>query len=177
MLISPRGLTLNVRYLAVAVLTSIALANAAAGQENAKPVPRMSINVTSSAFQSGGRIPDRFTGDGQDVSPSLLISDVPDGAKELALICDDPDAPSTQPWVHWVIYKIPGAMRNLPEGISRVEKPVPPAGVLQGKNSWRGIGYRGPAPPAAELRIIITSRSTHSTQTWGYPPGWIRRAS
>jgi Raf kinase inhibitor-like YbhB/YbcL family protein len=112
-----------------------------------KGVPKMSINVTSSAFGSDARIPDRFTGDGQDVSPSIAIQDVPAAAKELALICDDPDAPTPQPWVHWVIYKIPPQTRNLPEGIAPVEKPVPPAGVLQGKNSWRGIGYRGPAPP------------------------------
>lgn len=110
----------------------------------------MSITVLSSAFAEGERIPKPFTGDGQDVSPPLRWEGIPDGAKELALICDDPDAPTAEPWVHWVIYKLPAALRELPQGVpvgARLEKPV---AAMQGRNSWnagRTIGYRGPAPP------------------------------
>jgi len=110
----------------------------------------MSITVTSSAFAEGERIPKLFTGDGQDVSPPLRWEGIPDGAKELALMCDDPDAPTAEPWVHWVIYKLPASLRELPQALaagSRLEQPIT---ALQGRNSWTGgrtIGYRGPAPP------------------------------
>jgi len=105
--------------------------------------------IKSKAFSDGQEIPRKYTGDGQDVSPPLAWSDLPAGTKELALICDDPDAPTPQPWVHWVIYKIPADAMGLAEGIPQQEKLTQPAGVLQGKNSWPSgnIGYRGPAPP------------------------------
>jgi Raf kinase inhibitor-like YbhB/YbcL family protein len=65
------------------------------------------------------------------------------------LIVDDPDAPIAEPWVHWVIYKIPGSATGLKEGIPRQEKLDDPKGALQGKNTWPSgnLGYRGPAPP------------------------------
>ncbi|RME38625.1 MAG: YbhB/YbcL family Raf kinase inhibitor-like protein [Planctomycetota bacterium] len=107
----------------------------------------MSITVESPAFTNNEPIPRRYTGDGDDVSPQLTWSDVPVQAKELALIMDDPDAPTPQPWVHWVIYKIPAAALGLPEGVETTESPSVPVGALQGKNSWGQIGYRGPAPP------------------------------
>ena len=72
---------------------------------------------------------------------------VPSGTRELALVCDDPDAPSREPWVHWVIYKISPETKELPEGLTATEKPATPAGAVQGKNSWKTVGYRGPAPP------------------------------
>jgi Raf kinase inhibitor-like YbhB/YbcL family protein len=68
----------------------------------------------------------------------------------LALICDDPDAPTTEPWVHWAIYKIPADVKSLPEGVPRKSRLKEPAGAMQGKNSWpasEAIGYRGPMPP------------------------------
>ncbi len=111
----------------------------------------MTIQVTSSAFAQGHPIPRKYTGEGDDVSPPLAWSGVPDGAKELALICDDPDAPTAEPWVHWVICKIPPASKGLSEGVPRKARPKEPAGALQGKNSWPAggdnVGYRGPMPP------------------------------
>jgi len=107
----------------------------------------MSIKIESPVFQAGQPIPKRFTGDGEDVSPQLLWSGVPLSAKELALICDDPDAPTPKPWVHWVIYKIPPNTPGLPEGVEAAPDPELPADANQGKNSWNTIGYRGPAPP------------------------------
>jgi len=107
----------------------------------------MTVTVESQEFSSGQAIPARFTGDGEDVSPRLTWSGVPSGTKELALICDDPDAPTSQPWVHWIIYKIPGDARALPENVAKTERPTEPAGAVQGKNSWGRIGYGGPAPP------------------------------
>jgi Raf kinase inhibitor-like YbhB/YbcL family protein len=104
------------------------------------------MQLSSPAFKHGSRSPTKYTGDGDDVSPPLEWHQAPVGTKEFVLICDDPDAPTPQPWVHWVLYRIPAAATALPEGVS------PSAGVfgVAGKNSWKTgktIGYRGPAPP------------------------------
>ncbi len=97
------------------------------------------IRVTCPEFQPGERIPTKYTGEGDDVSPPLAWSDRPSGTAELALICDDPDAPVAQPWVHWVVYKIPGDAEGFPEGSA--------PGTLQGANDFGNTGYGGPMPP------------------------------
>jgi Raf kinase inhibitor-like YbhB/YbcL family protein len=107
----------------------------------------MSLTIQSPAFGQNETIPKRFTGDGEDVSPRLTWSGVPEAAKELALICDDPDAPRPEPWVHWVICKIPASATGLPENVAKTNKPAEPAGAAQGKNSSGRVGYGGPAPP------------------------------
>ncbi len=107
----------------------------------------MSLIVQSTAFADGRAIPRRHTGDGEDLSPPLSWSVLPPGTKELALIMDDPDAPRDEPWVHWVIYKIPATIPGLVEGIPPVVNPAQPLGAIQGKNTWGTIGFRGPAPP------------------------------
>jgi len=60
---------------------------------------------------------------------------------------DDPDAPRDEPWVHWVIYKIPPSAKGLPEAVPATESLDDPPDALQGNNTWPAIGYRGPAPP------------------------------
>ncbi|MFQ6048284.1 MAG: YbhB/YbcL family Raf kinase inhibitor-like protein [Phycisphaerae bacterium] len=105
------------------------------------------ITVTSSAFESGQAIPRKYTGDGADLSPPLAWSNLPPQTRELALICDDPDAPTRQPWSHWVLYKIPPTTSALPEGVEKTARPPQLPGALQGSNSWGKIGYGGPAPP------------------------------
>jgi len=107
----------------------------------------MSIKMESTAFAAGAAIPRKYTGDGQDVSPPLKWSGLPDGVKELALICDDPDAPTPQPWVHWVIYGIPPTATGLPENVSKTAEPREVPGARHGRNSWGKTGYGGPAPP------------------------------
>lgn len=110
----------------------------------------MSITLTSTAFSQGEAIPRQYTGDGDDVSVPLSWTGVPHGTKQLALICDDPDAPTDEPWVHWLLYNIPPDVTSLPEGVPPAERPNQPQGAAQGQNSWpsgRTIGYRGPAPP------------------------------
>jgi Raf kinase inhibitor-like YbhB/YbcL family protein len=113
------------------------------------------MKLTSRAFSPGSRIPSTYTTEGQDVSPPLTWTDVPDRTQSFALICDDPDAPSRanpgeEPWVHWVIFNIAPDCRDFSAGISPVAQPDEAAGAVQGQNSWGkdGIGYRGPAPPA-----------------------------
>ncbi len=107
------------------------------------------IKVTSTAFDEGQRIPVKYTGEGADVSPPIQWENLPEGTQEIVLICDDPDAPSAEPWVHWVIYKIPAGVTSLPEGVARKARLTDPSGVLQGQNSWPSdnLGYRGPMPP------------------------------
>ncbi|MCK4341420.1 MAG: YbhB/YbcL family Raf kinase inhibitor-like protein [Phycisphaerae bacterium] len=107
----------------------------------------MKMTISSTAFEPGQPIPRKHTGQGEDLSPALSWSGVPSGTVELALIMDDPDAPRPEPWVHWVIYKIPAGAEGLKEGVDTSEKLSDPAGTLQGKNSWPTIGYRGPMPP------------------------------
>lgn len=101
----------------------------------------MAITVTSPAFAQGERIPKKhaYRPEGTNVSPPLQWSGVPAGAKELALLCDDPDAPTNEPWVHWVLYKIPATATGLKEGA---------ANGVAGENSWEEGGYGGPMPPA-----------------------------
>ncbi|AGA28366.1 YbhB/YbcL family Raf kinase inhibitor-like protein [Singulisphaera acidiphila] len=107
----------------------------------------MSMTIHSNAFNDGRAIPRRYSEDGVDVSPSLTWSGSPKEARELALIVDDPDAPTYKPWVHWVLYKIPPDVQTLPEGLPTAPTLRTPPGCLQGKNSWGGVGYHGPAPP------------------------------
>jgi hypothetical protein len=109
----------------------------------------MAMRIESSAFSEGGRIPRRYTCDGKDVSPPLSWSGTPEGAKSLALICDDPDAPG-KTWVHWVVFNIPPAARQLPEGIAPGETIT--GGGNQGKNDFRKRGYGGPCPPGGTHR-------------------------
>lgn len=100
------------------------------------------MTLTSPAFAGGGGIPTKHTGDAEDVSPALAWSNVPDGTKSFALVCHDPDAPLITPgqygFVHWVLYGIPGAVTELPEGVGD---------YVQGVNNFGNAGYGGPAPP------------------------------
>lgn len=110
----------------------------------------MSIRLASTAFSAGAPIPKEYTGEGKDVSPPLSWSGLPKQTQELALICDDPDAPTDEPWVHWVAYGISPAADGLPEGIPPQQNVTAHGGLKQGRNSWpsgQTIGYRGPMPP------------------------------
>src|SRR5688500_1697369 len=94
------------------------------------------IRVTSPAFPADAKIPKRhaYTGEGQNVSPAVDWSGVPAGTREIALVCDDPDAPRPEPWVHWVVYRIPASAKGLPEGVEPKAGPLAnPPGAMQGK--------------------------------------------
>lgn len=104
------------------------------------------LTITSPAFGDGGPIPRAHTCDGADISPPLVWTDVPAEAQSLALIMDDPDAPSGT-FVHWVAYGLPAAQTSLPAGVTpepEVTKPIP---FKQGTTSFRRVGYGGPCPP------------------------------
>ncbi len=112
----------------------------------------MDMKITSTAFGEGGMIPRKYACDGEDVSPPLAWTGVPEGAKTMALISDDPDAPMGT-WVHWVLFNLPAAEKGLPES-------VPPDkelknGAKQGRNDFRRIGYGGPCPPGGTHRYFF----------------------
>lgn len=99
--------------------------------------------LTSPVFAEGERIPDRYTCEGEDVSPPLLWADPPAGARSFALVCSDPDAPMGV-WYHWAIFDLPAATADLPEafpGAARV------GSIRQATNDFRRVGYGGPCPP------------------------------
>jgi Raf kinase inhibitor-like YbhB/YbcL family protein len=100
------------------------------------------MRITSTAFADGASVPKRFTCDGGNVSPALTWTDVPAGARSLALLCDDPDAPAGT-WHHWAVYDIPPDQNGLPEDVS----PRGVEGIRQAINDFRRPGYGGPCPP------------------------------
>src|SRR5205809_1017624 len=102
------------------------------------------MDLKSSAFQSGAEIPRKYTCDANDVAPSLSWDKAPAGTKAFALIADDPDAP-VGTWVHWVIYDLLVDIKELAEGIATSETLANEA--KQGINDFRKVGYGGPCPP------------------------------
>jgi Raf kinase inhibitor-like YbhB/YbcL family protein len=110
------------------------------------------MEIKSSAFKNGAVMPSKYTCDNIDISPPLEWSQVPDGTKTFALICDDPDAPMGT-WVHWVLFNIPGNVTELHENIPKVE--VLQNGTRQGKSDFGKIGYGGPCPPRGTHRYYF----------------------
>ena len=110
------------------------------------------------AFQQNGHIPSKYTCEGEDVSPPLGWEGVPNGAKSLVLIIDDPDAPDPKApkmvWVHWVVYNIPPDTKSLPENAGKAGLPQ---GTLLGLNDFKKTGYGGPCPPMAGTVTSISS--------------------
>jgi Raf kinase inhibitor-like YbhB/YbcL family protein len=104
------------------------------------------MKITSSAFQEGANIPSKFTCDGADTSPPLQIADIPSGAKSLALIMDDPDAPSGL-FTHWAVW-------NISPQTSSIAEESTPKGV-QGANDFGKSGYGGPCPPSGAHRYYF----------------------
>lgn len=106
----------------------------------------MALVLTSPAFSHSGSIPPLYTCDRGDTNPPLEIKGAPNGAKSLALIVDDPDAPAGT-WVHWVVFNIPPETRVIEDGKE-------PPGTA-GKNSWGREGYGGPCPPSGTHRYFF----------------------
>ena len=107
----------------------------------------MEFKITSPAFNHGSQIPSKYTCDGEDINPHLAIHGVPPGAKSLALVMEDPDAPAGL-WTHWVVWDIP------PE-TSEIREHTAPIGTAEGLNSWGETGYGGPCPPSGTHRYFF----------------------
>ncbi|CAN5332852.1 hypothetical protein BH24PSE2_BH24PSE2_20860 [soil metagenome] len=134
---------------------------------------RMDMTLSSPAFAPDGAIPERYTCDGEDVSPPLAWSGVPAGTESLVLILDDPDAPDPsapkRTWVHWVLYDLPAETGGLPEGAAAAQLP---AGTREGLNDWKRTGYGGPCPPIGRHRC----RACGAGAVQSRPQGGLRRA-
>jgi hypothetical protein len=104
----------------------------------------MSFTIQSPAFHAGGSIPARYTCDGVDRSPAFSWNDPPAGPVAFSLIVHDPDAPAGD-WVHWILYDIPGARRDLPEAVPT--RPTVKDIGTQGMNDFGRLGWGGPCPP------------------------------
>jgi hypothetical protein len=102
------------------------------------------MRILSDSFKDGEPIPSEHSRDGGDTQPPLAFSGVPEGAKSLALICDDPDAPRGT-WVHWVLYDMSPTLTGLPAGVANASRH--PSGGAHGKNDYGELGWGGPAPP------------------------------
>ena len=104
----------------------------------------MAFQISSPAFEHNAAIPSRFTCEGDDVSPELRWSGVPEGTRSLALIVEDPDAPDPaapkRVFVHWVLYNLPANSTGLAEA---------------GQNGWQRAGYGGPCPPIGRHRYFF----------------------
>ena len=102
-----------------------------------------SLTVTSSAFSANGAIPAEYTCDGSETSPPLSWSGVPSGAKTIAILVEDPDAPKGT-FTHWLVTDIPATTSALDKGAS------PPDGAMAAKNDKGKTGYAGPCPPTGQ---------------------------
>src|SRR3954471_9326821 len=111
------------------------------------------LTIRSPAFANGAEIPARHTCEGDDISPALEFAGAPQGAKSLALVVHDPDAPDPaapkMDYVHLVLYNLPSATQGLPLGSTL------PTVLLQGIKDWKKTGYGGPCPPIGRHRYYF----------------------
>ncbi len=115
----------------------------------------MVMTLRSTAFDDGGDIPTMYTCEGDDIAPRLEWAGVPEQARSLVLIVDDPDAPDPDApkmiWVHWLLYNLPPQTSGLPEGTTSSDLP---SGTEEGLNDWNRTGYGGPCPPIGRHRYF-----------------------
>lgn len=107
----------------------------------------IAMQIIAPSFSNGGTIPSKYTCDGENMSPQLDFSGIPEGTKSLALIADDPDAPSGV-FTHWLLWNMDPKVSSIPEGSV-------PAGATLGKNSVGNTGYTGPCPPSGMHHYIF----------------------
>jgi len=105
------------------------------------------LKISSPAFGHNEHIPPKYTCDDTDVNPPLVIENVPTGAKSLALIMDDPDAPRGT-WVHWVVW-------NIGPDTKEIREHSVPSGAKEGMNDFRKLNYGGPCPPSGTHRYFF----------------------
>jgi hypothetical protein len=113
----------------------------------------MAMQISSTAFADGGKIPSLYTCQGDDISPPLAWSGLPPQTKSLVLIVDDPDAPDPEAprmtWVHWVLFNLPPDSSGLAEAVAHL-----PQGTVEGVNDWQRTDYGGPCPPIGRHRYF-----------------------
>ena len=117
------------------------------------------LNLSSVAFKHNGLIPSKYTCDGADINPPLMMENVPQTAKSLALIVDDPDAPAGT-WVHWVLWNISPSTKDIRENTI-------PQGAEQGMTDFRKRSYGGPCPPSGTHRYFFKLYALDTTLSLG----------
>lgn len=130
------------------------LSLAVAGNVTAATQTIAPMTVTSPTLSAGQPIPRAHTADGENTSPAIAWSGAPASTKSFALVCDDPDVPMPQPFVHWVVYNVPSSATGLPAGLPidpAAPMPAAIAGAVQGPSGFRRPIYRGPAPPPGKV--------------------------
>ncbi len=105
------------------------------------------LKITSQAFQNNGHITGKYTCDGEDINPPLLIENCPQATKSIAMIVDDPDAP-VGIWVHWVIW-------NIAPDVKEIKENTIPQGAIEGMNDFGKHSYGGPCPPSGTHRYFF----------------------
>jgi Raf kinase inhibitor-like YbhB/YbcL family protein len=105
------------------------------------------LKVISPVFENNGNLPLRYTCDGKNINPPLMIENVPASGRSLALILDDLDAPRRS-FVHWIVWNIDPATKDLKESAT-------PGGAVVGKNDFGKRNYRGPCPPTRAHRYAL----------------------
>ncbi|WP_082837871.1 YbhB/YbcL family Raf kinase inhibitor-like protein [Haladaptatus sp. R4] len=111
--------------------------------------PNTMTEFKTTAFEDGGRVPTEFTCSGKDRSPPLEISSVPNDTESLAIIVDDPDAPSGI-FTHWLLWNLPPNTHRIGGGVPGSKTVDSLGGARQGTNGFDEIGYRGPCPPKGD---------------------------
>jgi len=130
----------------IAMICAVLLWSCAAQGANA-----MEMRLSSPTIRHGEPIPEKHSCDGEDVSPALAWEGVPEDAKSLALVVDDPDAPLGT-WDHWIVFNIPPGVKGLKEGAGKGHLP---SQALHGRNSWKRNDWGGPCPPQGRHRYYF----------------------
>jgi Raf kinase inhibitor-like YbhB/YbcL family protein len=141
-----RRITLCLVILALILVGALLLLRRHGRADIAHGQTQRSITVETSSFSSDNNIPTRFTCDGAGLSPEIHWPSPPSGARSLAIVMDDPDAPLG--FVHWLVYDIPVDAQEIAEGAS--SQAALPHGAVEGINSSDAIAYTGPCPPGAK---------------------------
>lgn len=117
------------------------------------------MRLTSNAFTEGGKIPDKYSKYGEDRIPPLHFESIPERARSLALIVDDPDAPSGT-FNHWLLF-------NLDPKTKDIKEDCVPVMATQGRNDYGDVGYGGPRPPSGEHRYFFKAFALDSVLPLG----------
>jgi len=134
----------NIVLTAIIIITFVIFFNVGCVEDQQRKFGDMKL--LCSAFEDGEAIPSEYTCDGSDISPPLSFSNIPENTKSLALIVDDPDAP-TGTWVHWLVWNIPANKTSFSKG-ENITFP-------QGKNDFGNLNYGGPCPPSGTHRYFF----------------------
>ena len=120
------------------------MSDSSLNKEAIKAVDYKRLKVSSTAFQDEGMIPSKYTCDGRNINPPLDIKQIPEEAKCMVLIVDDPDAPLGI-WVHWLVWNIPVTHHLKENEVHGTE----------GMNDFRQHHYGGPCPPSGTHRYFF----------------------